>query len=542
MGSVLNLMAFVVFATTLFMRSVDPVVPQIAHGLGVEPATAALLSTAFTLPYALIQPVLGALADMLSKTRLMAVCMALLGLSSIASAFAPNFDTLMGLRVIGGIAAGGVFPIALAIVADQVPVQGRQVAIGRILLAAMSGNLLGASGAGVVGDLIGWQGVFAATGAIDLIALAMAIPGFRGMNETTGRFDLSTFIPNYRAVFSNPLAKYCFGAVFVEAVFLFGVFPYLAVMLRSEGVTSASIAGVVIAGFGIGGVVYTFMVRWLLTHIGEKRLMAWGGMVMAACLVVTALRLPWPSEFANFMVLGFGFYMLHGCIQVYVTELAPKARASATAGHSSFFFLGQALGPVVYGLGISRGIGIAPVLLTVGRAHCHRLGLCLAPRPRLAAPAIGRDALVGQPDALGQAAGLPEHVDRHAAARIPVAADAQVFRLEQRIEPLADPHRAVLVKGALVAEAGEIELERLRLDQPAARHVVDHQMGEIRLAGDRAKAGEFRRGEAGDIIRVAMRIGHAVELSLCGEAGGRAGVRAASVFWPWLPNARRDGA
>jgi len=363
MGPVLNLMAFVVFASSLFMRSVDPVIPQIAHGLGVAPATAALLSTGFTLPYAVVQPLLGALADVLSKTRLMAGCMLLLGLSSLASAFVPNFEMLMALRVIGGAAAGGVFPIALAIIGDQVPVRRRQVAIGRVLFAAMSGNLLGASGAGVVGDLISWRGVFVGTGAIDLIALGLAVPGFRGMNETVGRFDLSTFIPNYRAVFRNPLAKYCFGAVFVEAVFLFGVFPYMAVMLRSEGVTSASIAGAVIAGFGIGGVVYTFMVSWLLTHIGEKRLMAGGGMVMAACLAVIALRLPWPAELANFMAMGFGFYMLHGCIQVYVTELAPTARASATAGHSSFFFLGQAVGPVIYGLGLSSAIGIIPVLL-----------------------------------------------------------------------------------------------------------------------------------------------------------------------------------
>ena len=381
MGPVLNLMAFVVFASSLFMRSVDPIVPQIAHGLAVEPATAALLSTAFTLPYALVQPVLGALADVLSKSRLMAGCMLLLGISTIVSAFAPSFEMLMGLRVIAGVAAGGVFPIALAIIGDQVPVRQRQVAIGRILFAAMSGNLLGASGAGVVGDLIGWRGVFLGTGVVDLIALTLAIPGFRAMNETAGRFDLTTFIPNYRAVFSNPLAKYCFGAVFVEAVFLFGVFPYMAVLLRNEGVTSASVAGVVIAGFGIGGVFYTFMVRWLLTHIGEKRLMASGGMVMTACMVLIALRLPWPFEFVNFIVLGFGFYMLHGCIQVYVTELAPTARASATAGHSSFFFLGQATGPVVYGLGLSQGIGIIPVLL-VGAVALTATGWVCALRLR----------------------------------------------------------------------------------------------------------------------------------------------------------------
>ncbi len=157
------------------------------------------------------------------------------------------------------------------------------------------------------------------------------------------------------------MAKYCFGAVFIEAVFLFGVFPYMAGLLRTEGVVRSSIAGVVISGFGIGGVIYTFMVAWLLAHVGERRLMAAGGTAMGFCLLVIALRMPWPIEFLNFMLLGFGFYLLHGCIQVYVTELAPAARGSATAAHSFFFFLGQAAGPVVYGVGLAS-VGISAVL------------------------------------------------------------------------------------------------------------------------------------------------------------------------------------
>ena len=245
---------------------------------------------------------------------------------------------LMSLRMVAGITAGGVFPIALAVVGDHVPVGQRQVAIGKLLFAAMSGNLLGATGAGVIGDLIGWRGVFFATGAIDLIALIAVIPGFRGMAEPAGRFDLSTLVPNYRAIFSNPMAKYCFGAVFVEAIFMFGVFPYMAVMLRTEGETSASIAGVVIAGFAVGGIIYTVSVSRLLMHIGERRLMATGGMVMAFCLIVIALRMPWPVEFVNFMLLGFGFYLLHGCLQVYVTELAP-ARAARRPRRIRFSFL-----------------------------------------------------------------------------------------------------------------------------------------------------------------------------------------------------------
>ena len=62
-----NLMAFVIFATTLFMRSVDPVIPQIAQDLDVMTTTAAMLSTGFTLPYALVQPVLGALPTCSAK-------------------------------------------------------------------------------------------------------------------------------------------------------------------------------------------------------------------------------------------------------------------------------------------------------------------------------------------------------------------------------------------------------------------------------------------------------------------------------------------
>jgi len=384
MGRVLNLMAFVIFATSLFMRSVDPVIPQIASGLNVEPTTAALLSTGFTLPYALIQPVLGALADMFSKARLIAVCMFIGGITTLACGMVTNFETLMALRVLAGMTAGGIFPIAFALAGDRIPVAQRQVAFGKLLFAAMSGNLLGASGAGVIGDLIGWRGVFFATGAIDLIALAFAIPGFRGMNETPGRFDLSSFIPNYRAIFRNPLAKYCFGAVFVEAVFMFGVFPYMATMLHTEGVTSASIAGVVIGGFAIGGIIYTVTVSRLLNHFAERRLMATGGMTMAFCLVVIALRMPWPVELANFALLGFGFYLLHGCIQVYVTELAPSARGSAMAGHSFFFFVGQAVGPVVYGLGL-HSVGITPVLL-FGAAMLTATGWICALRLRRTVP------------------------------------------------------------------------------------------------------------------------------------------------------------
>jgi MFS transporter, DHA1 family, inner membrane transport protein len=372
----LNVIAFIVFASALFIRSTDPVIPQIADGLRVEPATAALLSTAFTLPYALVQPLLGALADMMSKVRLMLLCMVLVTAATLICAFAPSFEFLLGARVVAGLAAGGVVPISFALVGDKIPIAQRQVAMGRVLFAIMTGNLLGAACSGVVGDLIGWRGVFLVTGSLGAAASLIAIIGFRGESETAGHFDLSAFVPNYRSVFRNPLAKICFGAVFLEAVFMYGCFPYIATMLREAGETRASIAGVVIAGFGIGGALYGVLVSRLLPMLGEQRMMRLGGAALGVCLLVIAARLDWPLEFFNFALLGFGFYMLHAVIQIYASELAPAARGSAMALHSFFFFLGQAVGPIIYGAGLNT-IGLGPVLV-FGAAVLVGVGLVCA--------------------------------------------------------------------------------------------------------------------------------------------------------------------
>ena len=52
MTSVLTRLSFIGFVTALSSRCVDPVIPQIAWGLRVDPGAVALLSTAFALPFA----------------------------------------------------------------------------------------------------------------------------------------------------------------------------------------------------------------------------------------------------------------------------------------------------------------------------------------------------------------------------------------------------------------------------------------------------------------------------------------------------------
>jgi predicted MFS family arabinose efflux permease len=85
---------------------------------------------------------------------------------------------------------------------------------------------------------------------------------------------------------------------------------------------------------------------------------------MACGLLAVSLRLTWPYEAMIFMALGCGFYMMHGVIQIYATDLAPTARGSAAAIHSGSFCLGMAVGPVYYGYGLAAAGLTATVALS----------------------------------------------------------------------------------------------------------------------------------------------------------------------------------
>ena len=352
---------------------------MIADDLAIDVKTAALLSSAFTFPYALVQPALGVTGDFFGKTRLMNLCLLVVALSALVCAVAMSFSLLLAMRVAAGLVAGGVFPVAMALTGDLVPVNQRQVAIGRLLAVGLTGNLVGSSIAGVIGDLFGWRGVFAILGSFGLIVTIVAFFAFRGVaTPPPAPFNRAAMMANFRSIFADPRAKVCFISVFFEAVFIHGLFPYVALLLLAIGETRASIAGLLIATFAVGGVFYSLSVPVLISRVREQHLMVAGGTLAATSLVLIALLFPWMWQIAIYALFGFGFYLLHSCIQVHVTELSQTARGAAASLHSSFFYLGQAVGPIVYGYGFAHGgpepsifVGAA-VVMTVGLV-CSRL-------------------------------------------------------------------------------------------------------------------------------------------------------------------------
>jgi predicted MFS family arabinose efflux permease len=363
MPPAINIIALANFAASLSARALDPVLPHVADEFGISIATAASFAAVFAFTFAIVQPVLGAAADLFGKARLMIVCLVLLGLASILGALSTSFPMLFASRILAGVGSGGVFPVALGLVSDLVAPEKRQVAIGRTLAGSMTGNLLGASFSGVIGDFLGWRGVLAVLGVMVIVASVAVAAGFRGAAlKRAPRTNLSALRHGYRTIFSNPNAL-CYAAVFIEGCCVLGLFPYLASFLFELGETSLSIAGIVIAGFALGGLFYTLTVSRFLPRLGVKGMMIGGGAMVGLQLAVIAFGPNWKVQAISLLFMGWAFYSIHGCLQVFASELSVEARATAMSLHSFFFFMGQTVGPIAYGFGILH-VGKTPTLLT----------------------------------------------------------------------------------------------------------------------------------------------------------------------------------
>jgi MFS transporter, DHA1 family, inner membrane transport protein len=139
--------------------------------------------------------------------------------------------------------------------------------------------------------------------------------------------------------------------------------PFVASFLQELGEPRLSIAGLVIGGYAVGGLFYAATVKRLLARFGDKTLMVAGATFISSQIAIIAFGPPWQVQFFNFAVMGCGFYLIHGGFQVFTSEIAPNARASAVSLQAFCFNCGQFSGPLLYGIGLTF-IGKVPTLLT----------------------------------------------------------------------------------------------------------------------------------------------------------------------------------
>jgi MFS transporter, DHA1 family, inner membrane transport protein len=359
------------FASSMSGRILDPVVTDIAAEFGRPVSAIALLATAYAIPFAIAQPVLGPLGDLFSKTLIIKASVLLLVLFSALAALASNFEILLVARILAGAAGAGIVPIGFALIGDRIPLAERQIAISRFVAATLIGQLLGAAIAGMLAHVFGWRNVLWLATSITMAIAVDAVGMLRSREHTRSQgLSFALIWQNYRAVLRNPFAYVCFGVVVVEGICIHGSLPFIGeylTQLRTGGVREA---GFVISAMAVGGLAFASSVPLLLRVMRRPLMMALGGCVAAVGLAGLALGLDWPIEAVFMGVTGFGFFALHNPVQMEVSELAPGARASAFSLHAFSFYVGQAAGPVLYGaglhaIGLSASFVIAAISLLV---------------------------------------------------------------------------------------------------------------------------------------------------------------------------------
>ena len=171
----------------------------------------------------------------------------------------------------------------------------------------------------------------------------------------------------YGSMMRLPTADLVLGTVMLEGLFVFGGLSYLASSLTDRFGINYAYAGLMVAGFGAGGLIYSLSVKKLVVGAGELGVLLIGGALLGVAFVFIGVMPSWPWFIPAVIVLGMGYYTMHGTLQTRATELAPQARGTAISLFAFFFFLGQATGPQLLGSILNaRGYAAAFIVAGVG--------------------------------------------------------------------------------------------------------------------------------------------------------------------------------
>lgn len=126
---------------------VGPALPALQADFKVQERTLSWVITVYILCALLSTPIMAKLADKAGRRSIYVLDVVLFGLGSLVVALSPNFGVLLVGRAIQGLGAGGIFPIASAVIGDTFPPEKRGRALG--LIGAVFGMAF------IVGPLLG---------------------------------------------------------------------------------------------------------------------------------------------------------------------------------------------------------------------------------------------------------------------------------------------------------------------------------------------------------------------------------------------------
>jgi len=176
-------------AFAVLQSLVAPALPAIAKDFHTNTGGISWILTAYLLAASVLTPVLGRLGDMIGKRRVLLMVLLVLAAGTLLAALAPNLPVLILARVLQG-AAGGILPLSISIVRDELPREHVGVTVGILSAIFGVGGGLGIALAGPIVDHLSWPWLF----WLPLILVVIAIIGVAfGVPEspirTPGRID-----------------------------------------------------------------------------------------------------------------------------------------------------------------------------------------------------------------------------------------------------------------------------------------------------------------------------------------------------------------
>lgn len=315
-------------------------------------------------------PLMAKLSDIYGRRAIYVLDVALFALGSLIVALSPNFTIVLLGRGLQGLGAGGIFPVASAVIGDTFPPEKRGSALGLIGAVFGLAFLLGPIIGGILLALAGWRSLFLINLPIALIVVVLSLallPATRpeqrrafdwagmlvlglllaalalGINQLdTARFVASLATPN---VWAPLLLTLVLIPVFVT-IERRAADPVLRLSIL--GSRQAGLAAALSAGAGLGEAGMVFMPQLAVAALALGKSQA-SYMLMPVVLAMT-VGSPLAGRFLD--RLGSKLVVLAGA-------------ALLTVGMVALGFLNSSLGwfivsGVVIGLGLSALLG-APV-------------------------------------------------------------------------------------------------------------------------------------------------------------------------------------
>jgi YNFM family putative membrane transporter len=360
------LLAAAGFASQAQVRVTDSLLPQIATDFRTTVGVAAIVLTAYAITHGSIQFVVGPVADRFGKYRTVAIASVLAAAMVAVCGTVSSLPQLAVARLATGAVAGWVIPVSMAYVGDVTPADRLQPILARYASGYILGQLFGQAAGGVLGDLFGWRNVFFALGGMFALAAAglifelVANPQTRAADHHAA--SRRGFVADYAAILSNPFARMIIMVGLIEGALAWGAFAYIGANLHLRFDLSFTLVGLTVACFGIGGLIYSGLVRLLVYRLGQIGLTIIGGFVITAAYVVLAFQPVWWFAPIAVTAIGLGFYMFHNTLQTKATQMTPEARGTAVAIFSSALYFGQTAGVAAGALVIDR-LGAKPLFL-----------------------------------------------------------------------------------------------------------------------------------------------------------------------------------